>query len=58
MSIINPVLVVGSNANDTGSGVSTAIDAHVRPNPLLAPDMDGAIVRGVGADVLIDDAGG
>ncbi|MGU5653465.1 VWA domain-containing protein, partial [Aeromonas allosaccharophila] len=58
LTIINPVLVVGSNANDTGSGASTAIDDHVRPNPLLAPDVDGAIVGGVGADVLIGDAGG
>ncbi|WP_252353620.1 retention module-containing protein [Aeromonas jandaei] len=58
LTIINPVLVVGSNANDTGSGVSTAIDDHVRPNPLLAPDVDGAILGGVGADVLIGDVGG
>ncbi|VXA84932.1 conserved hypothetical protein [Aeromonas veronii] len=58
LTIINPVLVVGSNANDTGSGASTAIDDHVRPNPLLAPDVDGAIVGGVGADVLIGDVGG
>ncbi|WP_231499708.1 DUF5801 repeats-in-toxin domain-containing protein [Aeromonas jandaei] len=58
LTIINPVLVVGSNANDTGSGVSTAIDDHVRPNPLLAPDVDGEILGGVGADVLIGDVGG
>ncbi|MGG2297371.1 VWA domain-containing protein, partial [Aeromonas veronii] len=58
LTIINPVLVVGGNANDTGSGASTAIDDHVRPNPLLAPDVDGAIVGGVGADVLIGDVGG
>ncbi|MEV3802036.1 DUF5801 repeats-in-toxin domain-containing protein [Aeromonas veronii] len=58
LTIINPVLVVGSNANDTGSGASTAIDDHVRPNPLLALDVDGAIVGGVGADVLIGDVGG
>ncbi|MGN5221379.1 retention module-containing protein [Aeromonas veronii] len=58
LTIINPVLVVGSNANDTGSGAGTAIDDHVRPNPLLAPDVDGAIVGGVGADVLIGDVGG
>ncbi|QLH67335.1 retention module-containing protein [Aeromonas veronii] len=58
LTIINPVLVVGSNANDTGSGASTAIDDHIRPNPLLAPDVDGAIVGGVGADVLIGDVGG
>ncbi|TNI09265.1 hypothetical protein CF104_00590 [Aeromonas jandaei] len=58
LTIINPVLVVGSNANDTGAGVSTAIDDHVRPNPLLAPDVDGAILGGVGADVLIGDVGG
>ncbi|MGN5126260.1 retention module-containing protein [Aeromonas sp. 30P] len=58
LTIINPVLVVGSNANDTGSGASTAIDDHARPNPLLAPDVDGAIVGGVGADVLIGDVGG
>ncbi|MGN5073498.1 retention module-containing protein [Aeromonas veronii] len=58
LTIINPVLVVGGNANDTGSGASTAIDNHVRPNPLLAPDVDGAIVGGVGADVLIGDVGG
>ncbi|MFQ2083086.1 DUF5801 repeats-in-toxin domain-containing protein [Aeromonas veronii] len=58
LTIINPVLVVGSNANDTGSGASTAIDDHIRPNPLLAPDVDGAIVGGVGADVLLGDVGG
>ncbi|MGN5012735.1 retention module-containing protein [Aeromonas veronii] len=58
LTIINPVLVVGGNANDTGSGASTAIDDHVRPNPLLAPDVDGAIVGGIGADVLIGDVGG
>ncbi|WFO49998.1 retention module-containing protein [Aeromonas veronii] len=58
LTIINPLLVVGSNANDTGSGASTAIDDHARPNPLLAPDVDGAIVGGVGADVLIGDVGG
>ena len=54
LTIVNPMLVVGSNDDD--SGVSTS--AHFLPNPALVPDVDGDIVGSASADVLIGDLGG
>ncbi|MFQ2101518.1 VWA domain-containing protein [Aeromonas sanarellii] len=58
LTIINPVLVIGSNANDSGAGSSGTADDHTRPNPTFAPDVDGEIIGGVAADVLVGDVGG
>jgi Ca2+-binding RTX toxin-like protein len=54
LNIINPLLVVGSNADDAGSST----DDHYLPNPVLVPDIDGDIVGGEASDVLIGDPGG
>ena len=58
LTIINPVLVVGSNQNDVGGGVGGSGDDHARPNPTPGSDIDGAIIGGAGPDVLIGDIGG
>jgi Mg-chelatase subunit ChlD len=54
LNIINPLLVVGSNADDAGSST----EDHYLPNPVLVPDVDGDIVGGASSDVLIGDLGG
>ena len=58
LTIVNPVLVVGSNKNDTGLGVDGTADNHTRPNPTPGSDIDGSIIGGAGPDVLIGDVGG
>ncbi|HWR81452.1 MAG TPA: VWA domain-containing protein, partial [Pseudomonas sp.] len=58
LTIVNPVLVVGSNKNDTGLGVDGTADNHTRPNPTPGSDIDGSLIGGAGPDVLIGDVGG
>ncbi|MDT8442744.1 MAG: VWA domain-containing protein, partial [Desulfuromonadales bacterium] len=51
LTIVNPMLVVGSNADDSGGST----EPHYLPNP---DDVDGDIVGGASSDVLIGDLGG
>ena len=58
LTIINPLLLVGSNAADSGSGAVGGTDDHVRPNPTPGSDIDGVLAGASGPDVLIGDPGG
>ncbi len=55
---MTPMLVIGSNKDDTGTGdnITPSSDDHLVKNPLT--DGDGSIVGGNASDVLIGDVGG